>query len=81
MIHRDIEKETKAFQIHKQERWASDKTLSEKCGYDPEYENEQIRREEEAEAEREKKRDVDDQQRLRDRKFDKDAENNDDEND
>jgi len=77
LIHRDIDKETKAFQIHKQERWASDKTLSEKCGYDPDYENEQIRREEEAEAEREKKRDDVDQQRLRDRKFDKDAENED----
>jgi len=69
LIHRDLEKETKAFQIHAEQRWASNKTISEKLGYDTEYEEEQIRREEEADLEREKARDEIEQKRLKDQQF------------
>ena len=69
LLHRDLEKETKAFAIHKQERWASNKTISEKLGYDTEFEEKQIRREEEEDREREKTRDDDEQKRLKAQQF------------
>jgi len=41
MIHRELDKDTMAYQIHKMNGWASDETLSTKLGYD--YDEEQIR--------------------------------------
>jgi len=52
MVHRDLEKDTTAYQIHRQNGWASDKTISAKLGYDYEDEQAQI----DIEGEKEKNR-------------------------
>jgi len=57
MVHRDLEKDTKAYQIHKQNDWASDKTISTKLGYDYEDEQAQI----DTEYDKEKDRAVQDE--------------------
>ena len=56
LLHRDIEKETKSFQIMKQEQVMSKRTIQEKLGLDPDEENDRIDkegREEEKKNERE----------------------------
>jgi len=57
MVHRDVKADTEAYQIHKENRWASNKTLSTKLGYDYEDEQAQIKKEDEEEDERIKKMD------------------------
>jgi len=52
MVHRDLQKDTTAYQVHKQNGWASDKTISAKLGYDYEEEQAQIDAENEKEKER-----------------------------
>jgi len=52
MVHRDLQQDTQAYQIHKMNGWASDKTLSAKLGYDYEDEQAQI----DIEGEKEKTR-------------------------
>lgn len=52
MIHRNLQEDTNAYQVHRQNRWASDKTISTKLGYDYEGEQEQIDKEDERERER-----------------------------
>jgi len=47
LVHRDIEKETKAYMLQKQAGWLSDRTASVRLDLDPEEEREQIRKEEE----------------------------------
>lgn len=49
MVHRELDKDTAAYQIHRQNRWASDKTISTKLGYDYDAEQEQIKKEDAAE--------------------------------
>ena len=47
MIHRDLQADTTAYQIHKMNGWASDKTISTKLGYEYEEEQQQIDKESE----------------------------------
>jgi len=54
LIHRDIKAETEAYQIHRQNGWASNITISEKLGYDYAKEKEQINHEEKDEQEKAK---------------------------
>lgn len=42
MVHRDLNNDTIAYQMHKQNRWASDRTLAALLGYDYDAEQEQI---------------------------------------
>ena len=57
MVHRDLQKDTTAYQIHKMNHWASDKTISAKLGYDYEDEQAQI----DIEGKKEKDRAQDDE--------------------
>lgn len=45
LVHRDLDKDTNAYQVHRQNEWASDKTISTKLGYDYDVEQEQIAKE------------------------------------
>jgi len=52
MVHRNLKEDTESYQMHKQNRWASDKTISTKLGYNYEEEQNQIDIENEKEKER-----------------------------
>lgn len=45
LVHRELDRDTNAYQVHKQNSWASDKTISTKLGYDYDAEQEQIEQE------------------------------------
>lgn len=55
MVHRDLDKDTTAYAMHSEKRWASDKTIAVKLGYDYEDEQDQIKKEDKDEEERMKK--------------------------
>ena len=55
MVHRELDKDTAAYAMHSEKRWASNKTISVKLGYDYEDEQEQIDKEDKDEEERMKK--------------------------
>jgi len=52
LIHKDLEKDTKAYQMHRQNRWASDKTITGKLGYDFDDEQRELAKEDRDERER-----------------------------
>ena len=52
LTHRDLEKDTKSYQIHAQNKWASNRTIRNKLGYDNDEETEQIEKEERTDYER-----------------------------
>jgi hypothetical protein len=54
LIARNLKEETESYQIHKQNAWASDQTLSSKLGYDYKQEQAQIDKEDKANMERAK---------------------------
>lgn len=56
VVHRELDKDTNAYQVHKQNAWASDRTIATKLGYDYDAEQEQIDKEDERERERAEKR-------------------------
>lgn len=53
LIHRDIKSETEAYQMQRQNGWVSDRTISEKLGYDYDKEKKQVEKEDKEESDRE----------------------------
>ena len=53
LVHRDVEIETKAYTLQKQNNWISDRTAQIRLDLDPDEENEQIRKEDQDREERE----------------------------
>jgi len=56
MVHRNLQEDTTAYQMHRMNGWASSKTISTKLGYDYEEEREQMAKEDEEEMGKEKQR-------------------------
>ncbi len=56
MVHRELDKDTTAYMVHREQGWASDRTITSKLGYDYEAEQEQIKKEEEEAIARDEQR-------------------------
>jgi hypothetical protein len=54
LIHRDLKEETEAYTMHRQQGWASDRTVSAKLGYDYDAEKEEIDKTDSDQVEKEK---------------------------
>jgi hypothetical protein len=54
LIHRDLKEETESYTMHRQQGWASDRTISAKLGYDYDSEKEELEKTDSEQAEKEK---------------------------